>query len=162
MSGASWKSALLGAALFGFLGPAVGLSLLELRIMPHTFLGIIQLIFIVWKGWIFAFAAVAPQGFVVGAICGLLLQTIANRQRSTTVLITAAAMLGLILGCAVAVELTIRARLSAPQIVFKDNVGDLMPIASVTGMICSCALLLLLRLSGFVKPRRLAQSKDHI
>lgn len=145
-----WKAALTGATVCGFLGPGMALLLLEFQITRITrlsFREILAILFVVLRGWIFASVAVGPAAFVFGGVGGLLLQRLARNCRSMKRAIVPAAMLGLVLGSAVPVVTFVAVfwgtATKDPSYNLRKDIVDALPVAALTGVICSLLLLCL-------------------
>jgi hypothetical protein len=141
-----WKAALTGAAISGLFGPGAALLLLEFQMhRPSSFRQAAVMTVLVLKGdWIFAVIAVGPAAFVLGGVCGVLLQGLVRRVHSMKVALAQAAVLGLVLGSVVPVVTFFIASFFGPRdssYSLKQDIFSALPVAALTGIICALLLL---------------------
>jgi hypothetical protein len=140
-----WKAALIGALISSLVGPGVPLLVMACVAVRHSssIREAASIIFNLPVWWICPLIPVGPPAFVLGGAGGVLLQNLAARSRSMKIVITQAAVLGLVLGSLV--PFCSAALGWGPTYNFKENVIGGLPVSAATGVVCALVVLWLLR-----------------
>ncbi len=144
-----WKAAFAGAAVCGLLGPGIGALLLFAQLdRPSLFRGVVAVAAMAVQGWIYAFGFVGPAAVVLGCVCGVMVQSLAQKYRPIKVAIVPAATVGLVLGTLVPAITIFVASIWIRQDSRHSSAGEvspLLPASALTGIICASLLLWLFR-----------------
>jgi hypothetical protein len=146
-----WRAALIGAVTCGVGGPEIALLLMTFwsvcrssSLREATSMLTLPLL------WLFAFWAVGPAAFILGAIGGVLLRSLAQRFPSTRVAILKTGALGLVLGALLPVSFLIGSKSAR-------NIIESLPLAASTGLLCALAVLWLFHRAHLLPPENVRE-----
>jgi hypothetical protein len=146
-----WKAALIGAVTCGVGGPEIALLLMTFwsvcrssSLREATSMLTLPLL------WLFAFWAVGPTAFVLGAIGGLLLRSLAQKFPSTRIAILKTGALGVVLGALVPVSFLFGSESAR-------NIIESLPLAASTGLLCALAVLWLFHREHLLPPENVRE-----
>ena len=146
-----WKAALIGAVTCSVGGPEIALLLMTFwsvcrssSLQEATSMLTLPLL------WWFAFWAVGPIAFILGAIGGLLLRSLAQKFHSTRIAILKTGALGLVLGARVPVSFRFGSESAR-------NIIQSLPLAASTGLLCALAVLWLFHRAHLLPPENMRE-----